>query len=209
MSRILYPYQAPLQPLFRASLFGPLVQVTPPSGQPVTLDEIKLHCRIDLPDDDSLLQSIAAAAMRYVQTESGRQLLTATYLVPVEAWFAGTLKLPKPPLQSVTTVNYYDPGGTLTTLDPTKYLVRTPLLLAGSIERAPFQYFPALQADRNYCVEITFVAGYGAPAQVPDTLKRAILLAVDWLYENRGEVSAEPPMAIRALIDCENYGNYA
>jgi uncharacterized phiE125 gp8 family phage protein len=41
---------------------------------------------------------------------------------------------------------------------------------------------PALAADRDDAVTVSYIAGYGAPAAVPAPLKAAILLQVEMLY---------------------------
>ncbi len=104
-------------------------------------------------------------------------------------------------------LQYYDTFGALQTVDPSLYLVRTPARVQGTIERAPSSSFPAVQGDRRYPVYITFTAGYGAPAQVPATIKQAVLLVIGWLYANR-EPTAWEMDAVRALLMSEGYGFY-
>ncbi len=49
---------------------------TPPSGEPVTLDEAKLWCRIDIPDDDAVVRSLIASARQYVEATYNRTLVS-------------------------------------------------------------------------------------------------------------------------------------
>lgn len=52
--------------------------VTAPAlSSPVTLDEAKNHLRVNVADDDALIQSHLEAATERVELETGRQLLTA------------------------------------------------------------------------------------------------------------------------------------
>ena len=74
----------------------------------------------------------------------------AIFDVPVFCWWNGELKLPRPPLQSVGWVKYYDTAGTLQTLVTTEYLVRTPWQAPGKIERAPGKSWPSYEADRTW-----------------------------------------------------------
>lgn len=210
------PYQESRQPLWLASLLGPLELVSPPSGLVVSLGLAKQQCRVDPGNtaEDALLTGYLRAAQRLCEREIAgqRQFLTATYSVPVLAWWGGPLRLPLPPLQSVVAVTYYDTGGNLQTLDPAAYLVRTPLRLPGTIERAPSKSFPAVQGDRRLPIAVTFTAGYGAAAQVPDTIVQAILLLVGYWYDNRaaaGTVPGEIAFGVQSLLEAEGYGGYA
>ena len=155
---------------------------------------------------------MAAAAAWCEQEISGhRQLLTATYDVPVRNWWAGGLKLPRPPLQSVTSITYADTAGVVQTLATTTYVTRGSWRTAGMIERAPSQQWPVLQQDNRYPITIRFLAGYGTPPQVPKTLKRAILMHVAFWFRNRDKADGWPAVetAIRSMLDTEGYGSYA
>jgi hypothetical protein len=53
--------------------------VTAPTGPLLTLDEAKRHCRVEVDDDDGLIQSYLEASVERAELETGRQLLTATW----------------------------------------------------------------------------------------------------------------------------------
>lgn len=153
------------------SILGPLDLVAPPTGQALLLSEARLQARYDADDEsqDPLLTSYILTAEEFCEREipGSRQFLSATYDLPLMCWWDGILRIPKPPLQSVLSVSYYDSNGTLQALDPSKYLVRTPLRTCGIIERAPFVVFPTYQADRRYPVVVRFTCGYGPSARIP------------------------------------------
>jgi uncharacterized phiE125 gp8 family phage protein len=197
-----------LQPAFLPSLLGPITLVTAPTELPVTRDEVKDHCLVDFDDDDIVLDRQIAAAVRYVERSRGWTLMPTTYNVALRAWWNRPLRMPRGPLVSVTWVKYYDPSGTLTTLDAANYLVHAADGLDGSIERAPEFCWPNLQL-RAFPITTRLVAGYAAAAQVPETAKHAIYQTVDWLYENRGSADAPLPSAITNLLDAEAPGGYA
>jgi phage conserved hypothetical protein, phiE125 gp8 family len=134
-----------------------------------------------------------------------------------EAWplFGDIIRLPRPPLQSVTSVKYLDAAGVLQTLDPTKYqldLDREP----ARIRPAPGTLWPTTYLGYFGMalapVQITYVAGYGAAAAVPDTIKAALKMHVAQLYEYREAVSDRPltavPMAVESLLATVETGEY-
>ena len=57
----------------------PLVIVTPPAEEPVSLAEAKLHLRVDIADDDALITALISAARQAAETITGRQIVTARW----------------------------------------------------------------------------------------------------------------------------------
>jgi len=95
--------------------------------------------------------------------------------------------VPYPPLVSVESVKYVDLSGALVTLDPADYLVRaaeTP----GEIVPAYAKSWPAAR-DVADAVTVEFTCGYGDPEDVPEPIRRAVLLLVGTLYANRETVA--------------------
>ena len=102
----------------------PLQLVTPPSEEPVSLWEAKLHLRVDFDEDDMLIASLITAARQAAETLTGRQFTTARWkqvldcfpgpsLMGVPAGQAFSLPghailLFKTPVQSVVSINYLD-----------------------------------------------------------------------------------------------------
>jgi len=177
-----------------------LTLVTGAGSEPVSLEEIKSWCRVDFPDDDAVLTSNGIAAREYVEQATGRQLVTATWKLTDRYFRAVQVRLPKPPLQSVTSVQYRDASGNLQTLDPSEYYVD---LSCNLIE--PTDCWPSV-GDFPDAVQITFAAGYGDPENVPQTIKHAIMsLSAHW-FENRepaviGAQAVEVPVHVRSLIN--------
>jgi uncharacterized phiE125 gp8 family phage protein len=191
------------------NILGPLELSSAPSGLVVTATEAKSQFRVTISTDDTLIENKIGAATRLCESEisGGRQFLSATFDMPVMCWWDGVLKIPRPPLSSVTHIKYYATDGTLTTLSTSIYEVKTPWRAPGYIQRAPDQTWPAYQADRNFPIVIRFVAGFGAAAAVPLAIKEAILLTAGWLYENR-EATEWELRAVCALLESEGYGFY-
>lgn len=95
--------------------------------------------------------------------------------------------VPHPPLAAVQNVKYVDGSGVEQTLDPSVYVVR-PAEVPGEIVPAFGQVWPSPRFQPD-AVSVDFTAGYGDAVAVPDAVKRAILMIVDNLYENRGTQS--------------------
>ena len=79
-----------------------LILITPPAEEPVTLAELKAWCRVDTSDDDALITGLGIAAREYVEQALGRQLVTATFDLIYDAFPEAAIRIPRPPVQSVT-----------------------------------------------------------------------------------------------------------
>jgi uncharacterized phiE125 gp8 family phage protein len=138
---------------------------------------------------DGTLSAAIQDARERVESVTGRQLLQADYRLTLARWPAcGAIEMPRPPLLSVTSIQYLDTAGELQTIDSDAYVVTAPsggACRAGSITLAYGKTWPAVlpQAD---AIRIDFRAGYGATATaVPGPLVRAIRLAAGTFYEQR------------------------
>ncbi len=196
------------QPPFVPSMLGPVSLVTAPTEQPVTLDEVKDHCDVDLDDDDLLLGGKIAAAVSYVGHSRGWALMPATYDVGVIGWWRMPLRIPWAPLRTIDSVKYFDQTGTEQTLAASNYVVHTPQGQRGSLELISDFQAPALKR-RAYPITIRFGAGYASRALVPETAKEAIYHLVDFLYENRGAAGADLPPTVEHLLDSLIPAGYA
>ena len=179
--------------------------VTPPATEPVTLAEAKLQCRVTANDEDATITALIVAAREHCENQTGRSFITQTWRADfVRFPCAGApFRLPKGPVQSVSSVKYYDDFGADTTLDASGYH----LDLTGQLAKlwlAVDEVWPTIQVQSN-AVRIEYVAGYGAAAAVPQAIKQAMLLLIDHWFENRGAVSfgntpEEIPLAVSALL---------
>lgn len=58
---------------------GQLLLVTPPAAEPVSLAEAKAHLRVDISDDDALINALIVAARRSVELITGQRLMAQTW----------------------------------------------------------------------------------------------------------------------------------
>lgn len=203
---------------------------TAPDLEPLTLDEAKTHLRVDAGDtsQDALISALIQAARESVESFTRRALVTQTWTMTLDRFpvrsamvpstsgasvYATTsgqasgitgavIRLPYPPLQSVTSITYVDANGATQTLATAEYVVQTDTL-PGQIALAYGKYWPTTRSQEN-AVTITYVAGYGAPSSVPARLRAAMLLILADLYERReatitGTIVAENP-AVQSLL---------
>lgn len=170
--------------------------VTPPATPPVSLEEAKLHLRVDHDDEDALITGYVAAATEWAEDFQQRSFVTRTYELVLPRFPSGgrVIRLPKPPAQSVTSIAYLDRDEATVTFDAGGYM----LLKAqhGEIHLRA-EAWPRT-AERGDAVTITYVAGYGDAAAVPEVAKSAILLLTGHLYENRETVvvASGPPFSL-------------
>ena len=181
-----------------------LKRITPPSDDPVTLAQARDHLHIEHElDDAKLLDFIPAATAHAEEVELRRALVTQTWELYLDAFPENAIEIPRPPLQSVTSVKYLDTAGALQTLAvTTDYLVDL-YELPGLVLPAVGKSWPATQAVPN-AVTVRFVAGYGDPDDVPVHLRQGLLLLIGHWYENREAFGTEElfevPEGIRRIF---------
>jgi uncharacterized phiE125 gp8 family phage protein len=165
-----------------------------PIEEPVALDDLLLHCRVDSALDASQVEAYGLAARHWVEQVTKRQLLTATWRYTLATLpLVDTLWLPKPPLQSVETVTYVDTAGVTQTLDTATYVVET-APLPGHLRLAYGQRWPGVQAGPG-AVQVDFIAGWDDVLRVPPPLLQAIRLLTAHWFERRESTHEGPPLA--------------
>lgn len=189
-----------------------LNQYSAPATEPITLAEAKEHLRVVVSDDDQMIARLIAAARSAAETETDRQLVTATWDMYLTDWPSGLepIYLPKGKLQSVTSITYLDSDGATQTLASSQYRVGTyrepaEITLAYDCE------WPSLRGARDQ-ITIRFVCGYGTYTAVPQLLKQAMLLLIGEMYERRedsisGTTIAALPRAARDTFQMFRLGD--
>ena len=165
----------------------PLQLITPPAEEPVSLIEAKLHLRVEFDEDDTLIASLISAARQAAETLTGRQFTTARWKLVLDGFPRGAIALAKCPVQSVVAVNYQDMNSMVQTMPASTYTVDT-ACEPGRITPVFGQIWPVCLPQIGV-VRVTFDAGYGAAAQVPEGIKSWIKLRVGSLYAHREEMA--------------------
>jgi uncharacterized phiE125 gp8 family phage protein len=182
-----------------------LTQVTAPTVEPVTVEELKADRRVVVDDEDTLIASYLLSARRVIERVSGLALLEQTWELALDAFPCAhhenpraAILLPKPPLRSVVSIKYTDADGTLQTLASSEYTVDT-RAFPGSVCPAYGKAWPGIRSVPNAIV-VQFTAGYGTTAEeVPETLRDAVRLEAGDRYEHR-EDQADDTIVSRGAI---------
>lgn len=169
--------------------------ITPPASEPVTLAEAKLHLRVDGTTEDALISSLIVAARQGAEHLTDRALMTQTLELSLDG-FPSVIKLPRPPLVSVTSVKYVDQAGAEQTLVSTDYQLDA----ASEPARLMPAYGETWPTTRNQvnAVTIRYQAGY---TTVPDQIKSWMLLRIGMLYANRESVATGISVAQVPYVD--------
>lgn len=187
------------------------VRTVAPTTYPVTLEEAKDHVgATGYEDDDKKIENMIAAATAMLDGYDGilgRALMTQTWKVTFPDWSYDALRLPLVPVQSVSSVKYYDSDNVLQTFAPSGNWALYQDALSPFVSILSGVSWPTGLYNRLDAIEVTFVAGYGTkPDDVPAPIRSAILLIVGHLFENREQVTignmqaTELPWGVPQLI---------
>tara|TARA_R110002167_G_scaffold21190_2_gene77250 strand:+ start:1183 stop:1758 length:576 start_codon:yes stop_codon:yes gene_type:complete len=177
--------------------------ITAATTYPVSLTEAKLHLKVDITTDDTLITNLIIAATQ-VSEEYTNRFFINTVVNQTCSNFNELKELYKSKVSAVTHVKYYDTDNAQQTLAASNYVVNN--------EYEPCQInidvdgtFPSI-ADRIDAVECKYTVGYGAASDVPYTIKTSILLTIGNWYENRmsvitGRTTTELPQSAMWLLD--------
>lgn len=202
----------------------PLVQITEPALEPVSLEEAKNHLRVDadLTSDDALIVMLIGAARRYAEMYCNRSFITRKWRLVLDSFpgavamgvpFGITYSLPgnviqleRGPVQSVDSIIYTAMDRSFNAMSPSDWVTDTSGGLARVMPR--FGAIWPIPLPEIGAIQVNYTAGYGANASdVPAGIRHWILLRVNTLYENREEVAilprgkADPLPFIDSLLD--------
>lgn len=173
--------------------------ITAPAAEPVSTSEAKSHLRVDTTADDTYIGTLITVARQNVESHLRRALISQTWEVVLDAFPAGVIRLPKPPLASVTSIKYTDDEGNESTYSSANYVVDTDTE-PGRVVLKSGQTWPAVTLAAVNGVRVRYVAGYGAAgSNVPQAIRQAILLVIGSLYENREDVLVAQGVSIGVL----------
>ncbi len=178
----------------------PLVILTQPANEPVSLIEAKDHIRVVGSLEDDVITSLIVTARQYIEQSYNVMMISQTWRSYHNSFIDIVLDLL--PVTSIVSIKYIDINGTEQTLSSSIYDVDL-FALKASLELSYNQSWPSVRSVKN-TITVEFVVGYGAPTDIPDPLKHAILLLVGYLYENREHTTeialTELPLSFKHLM---------
>lgn len=177
--------------------------VVAPSEEPVTLAEAKAHCRIDGAEFDAIIPGLITSARELAEHETGRAFCSQTRELVLDT-FPDAFELRGAPIVSLVSVKYLDSSGVEQTLDPNDTLLdkdSEPGWLMPAYGKAWPSSYPVPNA-----VRVRYVCGYGGSADVPESIKAWIKLAVGFGVSNTdalvtGSMSELPGRFFDRLLD--------
>ena len=203
-----------------------LLQDAQPSDEPLGIEDVRRFLVIDSGTENADLQMMISAARLEAENENGRELAVKQFQLTLDRWPLNRnwtsfgLRAPQynerpysfylgddgisllDPLVSVSQVQYTQSDGTLVTLVAnTDYIVDT-FKHPGIICPTYGNQWPTGDLWPSSPIQIQFTAGF-TPAQVPQTIKNAMLLLISEWYNNRlpfsaGRFISEVPFSVRS-----------
>jgi uncharacterized phiE125 gp8 family phage protein len=205
----------------------PLQRLIEPTIEPLTLAEAKAQCKVEFNDDDDLITALISAARDFAENRIERSLCTQTWQLTLDAFpgpsltgvpFGKGYSIPKhaillerPPVLSITSIQYLDMSNVLQTMPSTDWVDAT----LGGTQRVDdlvrvtpvFGKIWPIPMPQINSVRVTYVAGYGAAAAVPAGIKSWLKLRLAALYENREEVVVGTRVTVQELPYIDNLLN--
>ena len=170
-----------------------LFRTVAPAAEPVSLSDAKRSLRLDHGSEDELVGGLIRAAREEVEAACGLALIDQSWRLCLDRLpRSGRVLLRRHPVREVLSVTVYGRDGEASLVDPASYQLDA----AGRPARLHFHQPPAPGVAMNG-IEIDFTAGFGeAATDVPDLIKRAILVLVAHWYEFRaGFGASEQPVS--------------
>jgi len=191
----------------------PLQLITPPSAEPLHLNDAILHIKQDAGIDDAHILATIVAARKSVESRTWRQLIAARYKQVMDSFpgigqfgtpWGHTFTLPgnailldRAPVLQVESIQYLAMDGSTQTMPSSDYAVDTacePCRITPVFGRIWPIPLPQIGA-----VWVTFIAGYAAPVTVDITANtisvrtwKTLLLGEEVRFSNSGGIPPSP-----------------
>jgi len=154
------------------------------------------------PDDATcvkmtILDKYIKVARIWCEKMQGRAYMPQTWELYSNDWPVGKyIQLPKSPLQSVTSLKYYDDADVEYVFDSTNYNIDE-VSEPGRIVLKYGYSWPGVRVRTSKGIIVRYVSGYEDETKIPPTISQAILMLAGHLYEAR-------TFSVEELIQREN-----
>lgn len=185
-----------------------LTRTSEPANMAISLPAAAKACEIGEGDSahDQHLTDLIMGAVRDVERYTRRALITQTWKLTLPGFCRRRIELPRPPLQSVTSIAYVDEAGASQTVSSFQV---SSAASPGYIEPAYNDVWPATRPSTVDAVTITYVAGFGDDeSDVPDEYQRLLAeMVVFGFTAGRGDMpSMDLPKHVRWRLDALRCG---
>lgn len=157
-----------------------------PSAEPLNLTEVKTFLNLTSNDYDDLLEMFITATREWAEKTTGRAMLSQMVKEYWDEWPTEDWVLGLNPVSSVTSIEYVDTDGATQTWAAANYTADTKSKIARIVATDTVSY-PSLDTVPN-AVIATYLAGVSTVANVPNTVKVAMLQKIAFLFENREDI---------------------
>jgi uncharacterized phiE125 gp8 family phage protein len=150
------------------------IRLNDPATEPVAVEEMRAHLRLNGSEEDSSLSGFLKAARTHIEQATRRALISQSWRLYLDGWPVGRIvRLPVSPVQSVDQITVYDRDGNASQLQPSDWQLDR----SAQPERVKIKLGAGLPASDMMAAEIDFTAGYGAAASdVPENFRQAVRL---------------------------------
>jgi uncharacterized phiE125 gp8 family phage protein len=174
------------------------ILVTSPAVEPISLEEMRLHLRLDDTHEDDLVASLIKAARLMLESATRLKFVSQGWRLSIAEVPSGrSIRVPLAPVLAVEAVRVFGAAGVETLVDPVNYRLRRgsePALLV----------FEAGFPDAPGGMEVDLLVGFGPSASdVPEPLRHAARMLVAYWFENRGDeahLRAQLPADVALMI---------
>ncbi|MBA4227718.1 MAG: hypothetical protein C0456_13910 [Hyphomonas sp.] len=175
-----------------------LTVITPPAGEPVSLDAAKEFLRLATDAEDGLVARLIASARAQIEAASGLALVSRTCRRTWRRWpwaiVHGGTRLRPGPAGALVSVARFDAVGT------EEPLTGRFEICGGKLRLKAGEAVPGIAPGGR--VEVTFEAGFGAAGDVPEDLQHAVKLYVQAAYLRGSERPLSGvPEDVQAILD--------
>lgn len=177
-----------------------LTRTVPPAVTAITLAQAKAQCRVDTDDENDDLELLIDAVTDYLDGPAGilgRAIITQTWLLELDFW-PPALALPVEPVQSVA-VTWLNEAGDATVMDPASYVLEVSPGARPVLRWVEGINLP-VPGGQTYPIRFTIVAGFGAAADVPSSVKKAMLRLVEHWHIGQMAGNDSMPPQVSALL---------
>lgn len=181
--------------------------ITAPAAEPVTLAECRTHLGINDASDtvqDTEITRLITVAREYCENYTSQAFITQTWELALND-FPTFFRLKRLPVQSVSSIKYYDQNDTEQTVSSALYEVDD-YNAWHDIHLVDGESWPSSNGNLNN-VKVRFVCGHGdATTDVPEQIRMAIMLCVGhWIHykplAEQGVQVSMVPLAVHRLLD--------